>query len=79
MAKCGPQKMTQFCAVHKRCPHKIVKNLFPSPLSVRTHHKFQKTRSFLLQKVRKSASEELSPSLFALDKLSLLLAADVFY
>jgi len=30
----------------------------PPPLSMRTHHKFQKIRSFLRQKVRTSASEE---------------------
>jgi len=58
-------------AVHKRCLHKIAKNWPPlslstkcphwlnSSLSERTHHKFQKIRSFLLQKVRTSASEEL--------------------
>jgi len=60
-------------AVHKRCPHKITKNwlhlcpqnvrtsLPPTPLSVRTHHKFRKIRVFLHQKVRTSASEEPPP------------------
>jgi len=29
-------------AVHKRRPHIIAQNWSPYPLSVRTHHKFQK-------------------------------------
>jgi len=58
-------------AVHKGRPHKILKKLTLFPLvckmsalaqpslSVWTHHKFRKFRSFLHQKVRTSASEEL--------------------
>jgi len=61
-------------AVHKERLHKIEKIDLPpfppcpqnirtvstplSPLSVRTHHKFQKIRIFLHQKVRTSASED---------------------
>jgi len=57
-------------AVHKRRPHKIAKIDLPPcphwlepspPLSVRIHHKFQKIRSFLRQKVRTSASEDTPP------------------
>jgi len=41
------------------CPHW----LNPSPLSVRTHHKFEKSEVFLRKKVRTSASEESPPPL----------------
>jgi len=49
------------------CPQNVRTGSTPSPLAMQTHHKFRKIRSFLLQKVRTSASEE-SP-LSALDKL----------
>jgi len=67
-------------SVHKRRPNKLAKNWPPlsalaqppsAPLSVRTHHKFQKIRSILHQKVRTSASEE-PPG-------QTPLTADVFY
>jgi len=53
--------------VVKKPPSPLVRSTsIPYLLSVRIQHKFQKIRSFLLQKVRTSASE--GPSSSALDK-----------
>jgi len=70
--RCNKRTTYLLGAIHKRHFHKIVKNLSPSPLfakclhclkpllplSVRTHYKFRKLRSFLHQKMRTSTSEE---------------------
>jgi len=77
--------MTPPPPLSEKCPHW----LNHSPLSVRTHHKFRKMRSYLCQKLRTSTPEESLIS--ALDKppftyllkknitYLLPLIADVFY
>jgi len=76
-----PERMIIFLGtVHKGRRHKIVKNWYPPPLSVRTHHKFWKIQSFLHQKVRTSASVFLLVrKMSALDKPPSTLTTDVFY
>jgi len=49
------------------------------PLSVRTHHRFRKIRSFLHQKVRTSASEEPLFPHVRTGQSPYILSADVFY
>jgi len=58
----------------------VRKKLPPSHLSVRTHYKFRKIRSFLHQKVRTSASEEPLPLVRKNVRTEQIpLTADVFY